>query len=148
MALQVLDQAVEAVAAYLPPGVRTVRTQLAKPGGIYVWAVPSSIPEDVDYDFWGLSYNESGAEIGQRGPWLPWGFGTWVPMPRRLRIRVEAVDALQTIQEAVQRVSSPWPAPDAEVKARIEGDDVVVWFHGPSGHQLPPPILLNFARPR
>jgi hypothetical protein len=145
-ALRMLDQVVQAVSAYLPADVRTIRTQLAARNGLYVWAVPSGIPDGVDYDFWSVSATESGGEIGQRGPWLPWGFGTWIPVPKRLRIRLEAISALETIQEAVQRVTSPWPAADTTVKARVEGNDVVVWFHSPSGQPLPPPVRLSLAQ--
>lgn len=136
--LGLLDQVVQAVAGFLPPGVRTVRTQLTEFGGLCLWAVP----EDVDYDFW----DGSGVEVESRGVWLPWGFGVWVPVPRRVRIRLEAVDALENVQEALRRIVPTWPAADAEVKARVEGDDVVVWFHSPSGGQLPPPIRLSFGR--
>jgi hypothetical protein len=144
----VLEQIVQAVAGFLPPGVRTVRTQLMEPGGLCVWAVPDAVPDDVDYTFWGVSANASGAEIGQRGPWLPWGCGSWIPAPRRRRIRLEAVDALETVQEAVRRIAPMWPALDAGVKARVEGDEVVVWFHSSSERQLPPPIRLSFAPPK
>jgi hypothetical protein len=144
-ALALLDQVVRAVTGFLPPGVRTVRTQLTAFGGLRLWAVPDTVPEDVDYEFWGVSTDRSGFAVESRGIWLPWGFGIWVPVPRRVRIRLEAVDALETVQDAVRTIVPTWPAADAGVRARVEGDDVVVWFHSSAGGQLPPPIRLSFA---
>jgi hypothetical protein len=144
-ALRVLDQVLHAVAAFLPADVGTVRTRLGPFGGLYVWAVPSGVP-DVDFGFLRVTTTASGGEIGQGVTWLPWGFGTWIPVLRRLRIRLEAISALETIQEVVQTVVSPWPAAETTVRARVDGDDVLVWFYSPSGQELPPPVRLSLTQ--
>jgi hypothetical protein len=74
--------------------------------------------------------------------WLPWGFGRWVPLPRRIRIRVEAVAALESIQHAVRMLDERWPASDAKVKARVQGDEVMVWFDSPAADLVPPPVRV------
>jgi hypothetical protein len=144
-AQELLDYLIEALHEYLPAGVRAVRTRVGVAGGLQIWAVPSKAPADVDYGFWDIRSEPTSGHVEQRGPWAPWGFGSWAPLPRRLRMRIDAVAALEIIQEAVQRVDPNWPAPDAKVKARPEHDQVLVWFHKPSGGSLPPPVRLPNA---
>jgi hypothetical protein len=141
-ALRMLDAIVEAIAANLPASVRKVRTRLAEPGGLFVWAVPSAVPDEIDYEFWGGMSTDTEIGVGQRGIWLPWGYGTWLPLPGRLRKRLDAACALETVQEAVQVVEPSWPAPDATAKARVEGDETTVWFENASGQPVFP--LIKF----
>jgi hypothetical protein len=141
-AQELLEHMIEALHEHLPAGVRTVRTRVGVAGGLQIWPVPSAAPAEVDYGFWDIRSEPESGHVEQRGQWLPWGFGSWVPLPRRLSMRIDAVAALECIQEAVQRVDAAWPTPDATVHARAEYHQIVVWFHDPSGGSLPPPIRL------
>jgi hypothetical protein len=144
-AQELLDVMIEALHDHLPPGVRTVRTKVGVGGGLQIWPVPSGVPADVDYGFWDVRVEPTSGQVEQRGPWLPWGLGGWAWLPRRLRMRLAAVEALESIQEAVQGIEPTWPALDAKVKARVEQDQIVVWFHSLSGGALPPPLRLTIS---
>ena len=75
----------------------------------------------------------------QRGVASPFGLGTWIPfVPLGLRTRLEVADALESVQTAVPRVVSPWPASDAAVRTKLEGRDVLVWFQDLSGRPIFP----------
>lgn len=141
-AQEVLDYLIGALHEHLPAGVRTVRTRVGTTGGLQIWPVPSSAPIDADYGFWDVLIEPQGGHVEQRGDWLPWGFGSWAPLPSRLRMRMDAAAALECIQEAVQRLDAEWPTPDAEVRARVDHDQVVVWFHDSSSGSLPPPVRM------
>jgi hypothetical protein len=71
------------------------------------------------------------------------GIGSWIPLPRAIRQRVEAADALELIREAVNRVAPAWPAPQSAAKARTDGNHVVVWFENTPGHPVFPKIRLT-----
>jgi hypothetical protein len=144
-AQELLDYMIEALHEHLPAGVRAVRTRVGVAGGLQLWPVPSTAPVDVDYGFWDIRAEPEARYVEQRGHWLPWGFGSWVPLPRRLRMKIDAVAALECIQAAVQRVDATWPTPNAKVKARAEHDQIVVWFDHPSGGSMPPPVRLPTA---
>ena len=60
-------------------------------------------------------------------------------------MRLDAVAALESIQEAIRSLDDSWPAPDADVRARLQDADVVVWFHSPAGNRVPAPITLPRA---
>lgn len=143
---RLLDHMIDALAGHLPTNVRTVRTRVGVAGGLQIWPVPSTVAADAQYGFWDdVDLGETGGRIEQRGNWLPWGFGAWVPLPRRVRMRVEAIAALESVQEAVRMLDERWPAPDAEVKARVQGDEVVVWFYSPAADSVPPPVRVPRA---
>jgi hypothetical protein len=142
---RLLDRLIEALDGHLPVGVRCVRTGVGVRGGLQIWAVPSAVAPDEEYGFWNTGGGNDFPRVEQRGVWLPWGFGSWLPMPRRIRARGEAAAALEGIHEAVRRLDERWPALDAQVIARVEGDDVVVWFESPAAEQVPPRVRLPLS---
>ncbi|GAA2713804.1 hypothetical protein [Actinoplanes palleronii] len=144
---RLLDRLIEALAGHLPAGVRSVDTRVGTGGGLQIWAVPSTAAPGEEYGFWDVSGGDGDVilSIGQRGVWLPWGLGSWVPMPRRTRVRGAAVAALEAIHEAVREVDERWPAPDAQVAARVEGDDVLVWFESRAAERVPPLVRLPLS---
>jgi hypothetical protein len=143
-ALAFLETLVAAVTPHLPPEVRRVRVRLLRGRLLQVWAVPADAPEaDLEYDFVERRTDVSGGSLSTRGPEAPAGIGSWIPLPRAIRQRVEAVDALGLIREAVNRVAPAWPAPHSEVKARTDGGQVVVWFEVVPGHPVVPEIRLT-----
>jgi hypothetical protein len=138
---RLLDYLIGALADDLPPGVQTVRTRVGAADGLQIWAVPAAVAADAEYGFWRTG-GDALFDVESRGDWLPMGFGSWLPLPRRIRVRVEAAAALEAIQEAVHRLDESWPASDAQVRARMRGGDVVVWFHSPAAGRVPAPLKL------
>jgi hypothetical protein len=57
-------------------------------------------------------------------------------------MRIEAGDALETLLEAVRKLDLSWPAPDAVVKTRLQGDDVLAWFDSPAARLALPLVRL------
>jgi len=84
---RLLDHLIAALAGDLPSGVRTVRTRVGAAGGLQVWPVPSTVATDAEYGFWDIGDDSGPGTAGakSRGIWLPWGFGSWLPLPRRIR---------------------------------------------------------------
>jgi hypothetical protein len=143
-AQRLLDHVIGGLDGHLPGNVRTIRTRVGARGGLQVWPVPREAPDD--YGFWETAPREGElGRIEQRGTWLPWGFGSWLPLPRRARIRADAVGALETVREAVRNLDESWPSADATARAKVEGDEVVVWFETAVAASLPPPVRLPRA---
>jgi hypothetical protein len=145
--LEVLQALIEGVQPYLPAGVATVRVRLTGTDGFQVWAVPSDLPEGVEYDFIEVRLTEGGGSLQNRGPESPFGLHTFLPVFGAARTRNEIADALGLIQEAVQRISGPWPEQNAVTKARSEGNDVLVWFQNRAGDRLLPDIRITPEAP-
>ena len=144
--LDVLHALIEGIRPYLPAGVRTVRVRLTRTSGFQVWAVPSDVPDDADYEFMQLRITDNGGNVEARGPEAPLGLGTFLPVFGPARTRLEVCDGLELIRDAVQRVSGPWPEENAQVKARSEGSDVVVWLQNEAGDRLLPEIRVSPPR--
>jgi hypothetical protein len=141
--LAVLQALISGVRTYLPADVSTVRVRLTGTGGFQLWAVPSALPDDAEYDFVEVRLTPSGGSLQTRGPEAPFGFGTWLPVFGATRIRMEVTDALSLIQDAVQRLSGPWPGPNAVPIGRSDGNDVLVWFEDSAGDRLLPDIRIT-----
>jgi hypothetical protein len=141
--LAVLQALISGVQTYLPADVSTVRVRLTGTEGFQLWAVPSDLPDGVEYDFVEVRITPHGGHLETRGPEAPFGFGTFLPVFGATRMRMEVTDALSLIQEAVQRLSGPWPEPNAVPKARSDGDDVLVWFEDSDGDRLLPDIRIT-----
>jgi hypothetical protein len=145
--LAVLQALIRGVQSYLPADVSTVRVRLTGTQGFQLWAVPADLPEGVEYDFVEVRITPSGGHLETRGPLAPFGFGTFLPVFGATRTRMEVADALSLIQEAVERLSGPWPELNAVPKARSDGDDVLVWFEDSGGDHLTPDIRITAPEP-
>jgi hypothetical protein len=144
--LDLLHALIDGIRPYLPAGVHTVRARQTRTGGFQVWAVPSDVPDGVDYEFTQVRITDSGGSVETRGPEAPLGLGTFLPVFGPARTRLEVCDGLELIRDAVQRVSGPWPEENALVKARSEGSDIVVWLQNEAGDRLLPEIRVTPSR--
>jgi hypothetical protein len=72
------------------------------------------------------------------------GIGTWIPgLLGRLNTKVNAISALETIQEAVTDATGrPWPGPGYEVRAKVADASVYIWFErSTDAHRIELPAL-------
>lgn len=146
-ALALIEALIADVTPHLPPSVRAVRARMTPYGSLQVWAVPSDAAPDAGEDFLETHADPAGGSVTSRGPEAPFGIGTWIPLlPTRLAFRLAVTDALDLIKEAVRRVATTWPAPDAAAEAEVQDGGVLVWFEDAAGHQVLPATTVAFPR--
>jgi hypothetical protein len=137
------------VTPHLPADVQAVRVRLGVLDALLVWAVPSDVPHVADYEFVTIHTSAREGSITFRGPIAPFGVGTWLPfVPELLRRRIAVADGLSLVQDAVQEVVTPWPGPNVEAKAKVDGDAVVVWFQDPAGQRPFPELRIPVRNPQ
>lgn len=110
------------------------------------WRLRSQHAAGEHWGIWDVSRSESGGLSVDSGGVVLFGIGSLIPgLPGRLDAKLNAISALEMIQEAVaDATGAPWPGPGYEVRSRITGAEVILWFERDTdGHRIALPALLR-----
>jgi hypothetical protein len=142
--LALLEAVIDSLAPHLPPEVATVRGRVPVGRLTEVWAVPAGVGDVTGYGPYEIKAGPTGGSFRTRGSISPFGIGTWVPfVPRSTIRRWVVIDAAELVIDAVHDIVATWPAPDAVVKARADGEDVSLWFEDPAGRRIFPVAVIR-----